>query len=83
MSWNGATDYDNWAIFSVPSQTSTLLEGKRLLVHERTGFETHVPLANIDARFIIAVVRDGERILAKSSIAELGQEINSVCPVIV
>ncbi|CAI7667022.1 unnamed protein product [Penicillium viridicatum] len=82
MSWNGATDYDNWAIFSVPSQTSTLLEGNRLLVHERTGFETHVPLENTDARFIIAVARDGERILGKSSIAEVGQEINYVCPVI-
>lgn len=81
MSWNGATDYDNWAIFSVPSQTSTLLEGKRLLVHERTGFETRVPLDNIDARFIIAVARHGERILGTSSIAELGQEINSACPV--
>jgi hypothetical protein len=81
MSWNGATDYDNWAIFSIPSRTSTLLEGKRLLVHERTGFETHVLLENIDARFIIAVARDGERILGKSSVVELGQ-IYSVCPVI-
>ncbi|KAJ5378102.1 uncharacterized protein N7496_005511 [Penicillium cataractarum] len=81
MSWNGATGYNNWAIFSIPSRTSTLLEGRLLLVHERTGFETHVPLENIDARFIIAVARDGERILGQSSIVELGQ-INSVCPVI-
>jgi hypothetical protein len=81
MSWNGATDYDNWAIFSVPSRNSTLLEGKRLLVHERTGFETHVLLENIDTRFIIAVARNGARILGKSSIVELGQ-INSVCPVL-
>jgi hypothetical protein len=85
MSWNGATDYDNWAIFSVPSETSTLQEGqrllgherngfesscKRLLVHERNGFETHVPLENVDAKFIVAVARDGEKILGKSSIVE-------------
>lgn len=41
---NGATKYDNWAIFSVPFETSTLLEGSNLLVSKRTGFETHVPL---------------------------------------
>ncbi|KAI9925999.1 hypothetical protein ASPWEDRAFT_151666 [Aspergillus wentii DTO 134E9] len=82
LSWNGATHYDNWAIFSVPSQTSTLLEGKHLLVHARTGFETHVVLENSDARFIIAVARDGERMLSKSSIADLGQGKNPVCPVI-
>ena len=86
MSWNGATGYDNWAIFSVPPETSTLQEGqlllnygrngpetscKLLLVHERNGFETHAPLENVDAKFIIAVARYGEKTLGKSSIVEL------------
>ncbi|KAJ5814845.1 hypothetical protein N7474_006622 [Penicillium riverlandense] len=85
MSWNGATEYDNWAIFSVPSETSTFQEDQRLLnherngfqiscerllVHERNGFETHVPLENVDAKFIIAVARDGEKVLGKSFIME-------------
>lgn len=71
MSWNGATGYDNWAIFSVPSETSRLQEGKCLLVQKRSGFETHARLENIDAKYIIAVARDGEKILGKSSIVEL------------
>ncbi|KAJ5682982.1 hypothetical protein N7462_006147 [Penicillium macrosclerotiorum] len=71
MSWNGATEYDNWAIFSVPSETSNLLEGKRLLVHERAGFETHLPLETLEADFIIAAARDGEKIKGKSATIKL------------
>ncbi|KAJ5524566.1 hypothetical protein N7494_011216 [Penicillium frequentans] len=70
MSWNGATEYDNWAILSAPSKTSLLQEEKVLLVHERTGFETHVQLDNVNAKFIFAVAREGEKILAKSPIVE-------------
>lgn len=70
MSWNGATDYDNWAIFSAPSETSLLQDEKLLLVHERTGFETHVQPENVNAKFILAVARDGGKILAKSPIVE-------------
>lgn len=70
MSWNGATDYDNWAIFSAPSETSSLQEGKLLLIHQRTGFETHVNIENINAKFIFAVAREGETILAKSHLVE-------------
>lgn len=68
MSWNGATDYDNWALFSVPSKNSTLDEGKRLLVHERIGFETRVPLEGIDVKYIMAVARQDDKALGKSSI---------------
>ncbi|KAK4930139.1 hypothetical protein LTR66_016120, partial [Elasticomyces elasticus] len=70
MSWNGATDYDNWAIFSVRSETSTLWEGEFLLAQERNGFESHVSLQNVDAKFIFAVARDGQKILGKSSVVE-------------
>ena len=76
MSWNGATDYDNWVIFSAPSQTSTLQEGKPLLTHKREGFETHVTLENVNAKFIFAVARDNEKILGKSAVVEY-----SVCSV--
>lgn len=71
MSWNGATEYDNWVIFSVPFETSTLLESKRLLVSKRTGFETHVSLETLETNFIIAVARRGETILGKSSPVQL------------
>jgi hypothetical protein len=70
MSWNSATDYDNWAIFSVSPETSTFQEGKPLLVHKRDGFETHVALQNVNAKFIFAVARNHEKILGKSSIVE-------------
>ncbi|KAJ5608241.1 hypothetical protein N7537_004860 [Penicillium hordei] len=72
MSWNGATDYDNWAIFSVSSETSTLQEGKPLLVHKRDGFETHVTLENVNANFIFTVARNHEKTLGKSSTARQG-----------
>ncbi|KAJ6110394.1 hypothetical protein N7486_002629 [Penicillium sp. IBT 16267x] len=74
MSWNGATDYDNWAILSVPSETSSLQESKLLLIHERTGFETHVNIENINAKSIFAVAREGETILAKSHLVEYSDE---------
>jgi len=70
MSWNGATNYDNWAVYSAPSETSLLQEDTLLLVHERTGFETHIHLENVKAKYIFAVAREGEKILAKSPIVE-------------
>lgn len=68
MSWNGATDYDNWAIFSVPSVDSTHKQGTLLTTIKRTGFEGHVAFENTNARYIMAVARQGESILRSSSV---------------
>ncbi|KAJ5465394.1 hypothetical protein N7530_009181 [Penicillium desertorum] len=59
----------HWNLF-FSSETSTLQEGKPLLVHKRDGFETHVTLQNVNAKFIFAVARNHEKILGKSSIME-------------
>lgn len=70
MSWNGATDYDNWAIYSVPSENSTLKDATLLSKHERHGFETHVALENTNAQFIMAVARQNHTALGKSPIVK-------------
>lgn len=68
MSWNGATDYDNWAIFSMPSSNSTRHE--LLTTKQRTGFETNVTLEDTDARYIVAAARQGDNILRFSQVKE-------------
>jgi hypothetical protein len=61
MSWNGATDYDSWAIYGGPSE---LLANTTLIkMVERTGFETNVilslPLGMANVSHVQAMPRQG------------------------
>ncbi|KAJ5832874.1 hypothetical protein N7474_001185 [Penicillium riverlandense] len=67
MSWNGATEYDNWAILAATSNTSvnnTELSSNNV----RTGFETAVSLGNLPTGYIQVVARKGNATLGTSDI---------------
>ncbi|KAJ5173101.1 hypothetical protein N7492_005694 [Penicillium capsulatum] len=64
MSWNGATDYDNWILYLGTSQTS--VEKDEIGMVMRTGFETAVTLTKPPTRFIQVVARRGELVLSTS-----------------
>lgn len=64
MSWNGATDYDNWVIYSATSQSS--LNSQEISTVQRTGFETAVTLSDPPTRYIQVVARQGDRVLSTS-----------------
>lgn len=68
VSWNGATDYDNWVIFSVASENST--ERTVLATHDRTGFETHIVLENANVPYIMAAARHGDTLLRFSRVVK-------------
>lgn len=80
MSWNGATDYDNWVIMSVPSMNATHHQGKVLANHTRTGFETHVAFENTNAKYIMAVARQGKKILRSSPVVEFEEDTSEDFP---
>jgi hypothetical protein len=69
MSWNGATEYDNWAIYSLPSLDSNATQPINTL--PRTGFETNMSITDIDAKFIKVAARKGETILRFSDLVEV------------
>ncbi|KAJ5661931.1 uncharacterized protein N7477_009547 [Penicillium maclennaniae] len=56
MSWNGATEYDNWVVYSATSNTSVTTQ--QLSSANRTGFETAVKV----------VARQGNTVLGSSEI---------------
>lgn len=64
MSWNGATEYDNWVVYSATSQTS--VHNQEVSTAKRTGFETAVTLRNLPTRYIQVVARQGDRTLSTS-----------------
>ncbi|KAJ5770221.1 uncharacterized protein N7511_002272 [Penicillium nucicola] len=64
MSWNGATEYDNWVVYSVPSLQST--EKTKLVSKKRTGFETMARLGSVSAKYIKVAARKGDTILGTS-----------------
>jgi hypothetical protein len=66
MSWNGATEYDTWAIYSAPSADST--DTTFISSHARTGFETKVTLSDLPSSFIQVVARQGNTDLGTSEI---------------
>lgn len=66
MSWNGATEYDTWAIYSAPSADST--DTNFISSHARTGFETKVTLSDLPSSFIQVVARQGNTNLGTSEI---------------
>lgn len=70
MSWNGATDYDNWAIYSVPSRNSTYEDGHMIAQVARTGFETRATFEGRNAHYIMAMARQGDHLLRASPIVD-------------
>ncbi|PLB55589.1 hypothetical protein P170DRAFT_452914 [Aspergillus steynii IBT 23096] len=66
MSWNGATEYDNWAIYSAPSLDSD--DTKFLKTVERAGFETRVDFTGLKSSFLQVVARKGDIPLGTSEI---------------
>lgn len=69
LSWNGATEYDNWAIYSVPfaNSTRTTLLGS----YNRTGFETNVTLRHTNVTHIQAVACKGDTPLGASEVHQV------------
>ncbi|KAJ5610209.1 hypothetical protein N7510_006928 [Penicillium lagena] len=66
MSWNGATEHDNWQIYSIPHINSTIEEAKMLARTPRYGFETHVDLRDVEGHYILVEARQGENVLGTS-----------------
>lgn len=64
MSWNGATDYDTWAIYSAPSAGSN---GTTLLTTTaRDGFETSLDITSYNATYIQVAARQGSTDIRRS-----------------
>ncbi|KAE8354490.1 ASST-domain-containing protein [Aspergillus coremiiformis] len=57
MSWNGATEYDNWAIYTASSLEST--DHTFITSVKRTGFETAADVHNLRSPYFQVVARKG------------------------
>lgn len=66
MSWNGATEYDNWAVYSAPSADST--DTTFISSFDRAGFETMTSLSDLATPFLQVVARQGDKALGTSDI---------------
>ncbi|CAG7930570.1 unnamed protein product [Penicillium olsonii] len=66
MSWNGATEYDNWVVYAAASATSS--NTTKIASAKRTGFETKVDLTNPPTSFVQVVARKGSDVLGTSEI---------------
>ncbi|OQE26421.1 hypothetical protein PENSTE_c005G10404 [Penicillium steckii] len=66
MSWNGATDYDNWVIYSATSEDST--NNQQISSANRTGFETMVNLTSPPTNYIQVAALQGTKVLGTSEI---------------
>lgn len=64
MSWNGATEYDNWAIYG--AQTKDASNKTLVSIVARTGFETSVTLNQSITEYIQVVARKGSTSLGYS-----------------
>lgn len=70
MSWNGATEHDNWAVMSMPSPDS--MERTLLVSQRRTGFETIAHLTEVQSPgYLQVVARKGEVPLGTSEVVVL------------
>lgn len=70
MSWNGATEHDNWAVMLMSHPDST--DRTLLTVQKRTGFETMAHLTEITSPgYLQVVARRGEVPLGTSEIVAL------------
>jgi hypothetical protein len=65
MSWNGATNYDNWAVYGGP--TAALVNQTLLVTVPRNGFETNTTVASANVSYIQAVARQGSNSLRASA----------------
>ncbi|RAH67223.1 arylsulfotransferase family protein [Aspergillus aculeatinus CBS 121060] len=67
MSWNGATEYDNWAIYEVAT------DGEASFVKSvpRAGFETTVHLSGLTSRSMQVVAREGNIPLGMSAVIDV------------
>ncbi|KAL4804463.1 ASST-domain-containing protein [Aspergillus unguis] len=71
MSWNGATEYDNWAIYS--SEFSDASSPKFEAIVERKGFEASIELHGLPSGYLQVVARKGDISLGTSEVASLQQ----------
>ncbi|ODM15037.1 hypothetical protein SI65_09532 [Aspergillus cristatus] len=70
MSWNGATEYDNWVVMSLPSPDST--DSEVLATQQRTGFETVARLTGVKSGgYLQIVARRGDVPLGTSEVVGL------------
>ncbi|KAL2797761.1 ASST-domain-containing protein [Aspergillus keveii] len=69
MSWNGATEYDNWAIYS--SQYSDGSDHTFEALVQRNGFEATIELHGLPGGFLQVVARKGDITLGTSDVAPL------------
>lgn len=70
MSWNGATEHDNWAVMSLPSPDST--ESKLIQTQPRTGFETVAHLSTAkEGEYLQVVARRGDIPLGTSEVVRV------------
>lgn len=66
MSWNGATEYDNWVVYSAASNDSA--DTQQISQAARTGFETAVNITNPPTDYIQVAARQGNTVLGTSEI---------------
>lgn len=72
MSWNGATDYDTWAIYGGPTEAQ--VNQTLLTTMERNGFETSATITSMsDINYIQAVARQGSNNLRASMAVPLSK----------
>ncbi|KAJ5918587.1 hypothetical protein N7466_010579 [Penicillium verhagenii] len=69
MSWNGATEYDNWAVYSVPSKNSNATT--LLTTVKRTGFESQALVSTLNNTFVKVAARKGSTVLRLSDAISL------------
>ncbi|KAJ5650720.1 uncharacterized protein N7484_004443 [Penicillium longicatenatum] len=66
MSWNGATEYDTWAVYSASSENST--NNQQIASGKRTGFETAINVTNLTTNYIQVAALQGNNVLGTSDI---------------
>jgi hypothetical protein len=70
MSWNGATDYDQWAIYG--RQSIDEFDSKLIATVERTGFETNATLTSpTKVRYLQVIPLHNGNDLGYSTIVEV------------
>lgn len=69
MSWNGATEYDNWAVYAALSPDSDMTN--LLTTAKRTGFETKVTLSDLQTPYLQVVARKGDTPMKASEIIKI------------
>ncbi|KAJ5978173.1 hypothetical protein N7501_001515 [Penicillium viridicatum] len=66
MSWNGATEYDNWVVYAASSATST--NNTQIATAKRSGFETSATIVDPPTDFVQVVARKGTTVLGTSEV---------------